>query len=441
MNKFYKQNNAVIFERDTSREIMTGTIIFLEGALGTGTASISNGTQTMQLGDILKLEDAAGVVYANRNAVLEVVSSFNKGGGGGGQTVTDVYVSRSTKTPKLHDIARYKQGLQVLWDRWDGTKWEQIGAYGNSIHTDRFVTEAYSNKLTGFHHKADGVEERVLGPAVTKDNTLVVGRGQDDLVFAGTNMLHLKVSETVDEVTLQPQFDEQLTTQLLEFKSTQLASSKVSHLAIRVISTSADPVPFRIVYYKAATRLSKDVVWNSGTRATYMSTTPDLSMPTSNGTVEHWVKLPIPYWSDVGNVVYVSAHTAKPITYLGHTYPSGDGGANEFVLWMKCRKRSYIKQDATLPTTKTVNSNQTIEQKQELILGTLASNITLSIATGVDTFSVSDRAGHLATRSVLIELNATTSLTMNTAYDNCKFNLIGGVWSYYNIRNGKGGTI
>ncbi len=254
-----------------------------------------------------------------------------------------IYVKRSGTSPKLHDVARYKEGMHILWDRWDGEKWEQIGAFGNSMRTDRFITFATSNKLTGFYHKTDdNVEERMIGPALTKPNTTVVGMGQNELVFAATELKHIKFETTTADSVIQPLNDETTTTDLLEFKSTQTTMSKVSHLQVHV-DTANEVIPFRVIYYGNPLRRVEDIVWESGARASYMSQHPDLTIQ-SDGTAPTLIKLPRPYFSDIDNVVYVSVITKEPVIYNGHTFANnGAEGEDEFILWMAARRRAYTK--------------------------------------------------------------------------------------------------
>ncbi len=313
-------------------------------------------------------KNVAGDTYATVEEFEEATKDFFHKASAGGGGDTDVYVKRDIANPELHDITRYKDGLHVVWDRWNGTEWEQIGLFGNSMRTDRFITFASANRLTGFYHKTpEGVEERVLGPALTKENTTVVGMGQNTLVFAATDMLNLKFEETTKDENIQALYHATLTTNLLEFKSVQKVQAKVTRLSV-LVDTADEEVAFRVVYYNSFLRRNSDIIWESGTEASYMSENPETTIK-SDGASPIWINLTRPYISDIDNVVHVSVFTKTPITYKGYIFPdNGENGEDEFILWMRGRRRYYTKREMiTKPDVTKLIDQTAIGVNQEVL--------------------------------------------------------------------------
>ncbi len=245
------------------------------------------------------------------------------------EAIEGLYVEKDIENPPLHAIRRYLDGIEVRWDRWDGERWQRIGGFGNSMHTDRFVTEGYANKLTGMYHRTDsGTEERLLGPALTKEATTVLGMGQNVLTFAATELKYLKVAKVPVRVPVQASIDEEVLTDVLLFKSAPEIDSKTIEISLHIKTYEAykegetpdgreEPIAIRAVHYNDERRRDQDVVWNSSTMASYLI--KEAILVSSDGESPTTLVLPTPYWTAPENTVYVTIMAEKPITFYGTT--------------------------------------------------------------------------------------------------------------------------
>jgi hypothetical protein len=222
-------------------------------------------------------------------------------------------------TPLEGDVKIILEAGDLNGYRYESAVWVlKSTLVGDSIYTDRFV--CVGDLFKGLYNG----EDSMVRLATTLAKTLVTGDTDYNQVLTGVGDLLWVESDGVLEHSIpQPLFDEEVTTDFMEFCTDPSEYEKVIQSKFMVTHATATEVKMRWTAHLDVAKTN--LIYESCTEFDYNNAIGQCMLDITTGLF--FIEKPL-YLSDLGGAkVYYTIYTEFPITYKGHTVDPG--GANE----------------------------------------------------------------------------------------------------------------
>lgn len=223
----------------------------------------------------------------------------------------------SPDNPKEGDVILKIESGVLNGYRYESGVWvDKSSLINDSIYTDRFIAIGL---LRGFY--TDG-EDSLIRKALTFLKTIIVGDLDNKLVlYSAGDIEFAKTDGTIQESVPQPFFDEEKTTDQMEFFTDPFNDEKIIKEIFKMSHATETTTHMRWTAHTAPERTDESLVYESVSQYDYDADSDSSLLDITTGVFD--ISKPLQLNDMLGDRMYYTIYTKVPITYLGHTFDVG----------------------------------------------------------------------------------------------------------------------